>query len=96
MTGSFSSTWQAQSQRLDLGACTVELVTARSLNRHRFFYEGERALVAIGLSGERRGGETRTRHFSSSHRALGGYVMALPAGASVSRDGASRRPVVRG
>lgn len=80
MIGSFSSTWKAQSQRLDLGACIVELVTAKSLDRHRFVYEGERALVAIGLSGERRGGETRTQHFSSSHRALGGYVMALPAG----------------
>ncbi len=80
MPGSFSSTWRAESRRLDLETCAVELVTAKSLNRHRFFYEGDRALIAIGLSGERRGGETRTRHFQSSHRALGGYVMALPAG----------------
>jgi AraC-like DNA-binding protein len=80
MNDAFLSTWRAESQRLDLGSCVVEVVTTKSLSRHRFSYEGERAMIAIGLAGERAGGETRTRFASSSHRALEGYVMALPAG----------------
>ncbi|MDB5533541.1 MAG: hypothetical protein JWO28_1856 [Hyphomicrobiales bacterium] len=36
MADAFSSTWRAESQRLDLGSCIIEVVTTKSLSKHRF------------------------------------------------------------
>ncbi|MDF2114854.1 AraC family transcriptional regulator [Roseiarcaceae bacterium H3SJ34-1] len=80
MSVGFSASWNAHTKRIDFGDASVEIVRTTTLKRHVFAYGGECAYLAIGLSGERRSGETRTRAFTSSHRSLGGCLFALPRG----------------